>query len=54
MRAKKIGSEIEVVVWDTGVGIATENMGKIFEGFFRVDTPYSRVTEGTGSGFTAF
>src|SRR5271157_822919 len=50
MRAKKIGSDIEVVVWDTGVGIAAENMGKIFEGFFRVDTPYSRVTEGTGLG----
>ena len=40
----------EIVVWDTGVGIASENMGKIFEGFFRVDTPYSRVTEGTGLG----
>jgi len=50
MRAKKADSEIEVVVWDTGVGIATENMEKIFEGFFRVDTPYSRVTEGTGLG----
>jgi len=50
MRAKRIGSEIEVVVWDTGVGIAAENMGKIFEGFFRVDTTYSRVTEGTGLG----
>ena len=50
MRAKKADSEIEVVVWDTGVGIAPENMGKIFEGFFRVDTPYSRVTEGTGLG----
>jgi two-component system CheB/CheR fusion protein len=50
MRAKQLGSEIEVVVWDTGVGIAAENMGKIFEGFFRVDTPYSRVTEGTGLG----
>ncbi|MBU3952551.1 MAG: cell wall metabolism sensor histidine kinase WalK, partial [Proteobacteria bacterium] len=23
---------------------------KIFEGFFRVDTPYSRLTEGTGLG----
>jgi len=50
MRANQIGSDIEVVVWDTGVGIAAENMGKIFEGFFRVDTPYSRVTEGTGLG----
>jgi two-component system CheB/CheR fusion protein len=50
IRAKKADSEIEVVVWDTGVGIASENMEKIFEGFFRVDTPYSRVTEGTGLG----
>ncbi|MGA2587091.1 MAG: PAS domain-containing sensor histidine kinase [Candidatus Aminicenantales bacterium] len=50
MRAKKADSEIEVVVWDTGVGIAPENMEKIFEGFFRVDTAYSRVTEGTGLG----
>ena len=50
MRAKRAGSEIEIVVWDTGVGIAPENMVKIFEGFFRVDTPYSRLTEGTGLG----
>ncbi|MDD5680258.1 MAG: PAS domain-containing sensor histidine kinase [Candidatus Omnitrophica bacterium] len=52
MRAseKKTDSEIEIVVWDTGIGIASENTEKIFEGFFRVDTPYSRVTEGTGLG----
>jgi two-component system CheB/CheR fusion protein len=50
MRAKKVDSQIEIVVRDTGVGIALENIGKIFEGFFRVDTPYSRVTEGTGLG----
>jgi two-component system cell cycle sensor histidine kinase PleC len=50
MRVKKADSEIEIVVWDTGIGIASENMDKIFEGFFRVDTPYSRVTEGTGLG----
>ena len=50
MRAKKAGPEIEITVWDTGVGVAPENMEKIFEGFFRVDTPYSRVTEGTGLG----
>jgi len=50
MRARKADTGIEVVVWDTGVGIARENMEKIFEGFFRVDTPYSRITEGTGLG----
>jgi PAS domain S-box-containing protein len=50
MRAKKTGLDIAVTVWDTGVGIAAENMEKIFEGFFRVDTPFSRVTEGTGLG----
>ena len=50
MRAKKVDSKIEIEVWDTGVGIAPENINKIFEGFFRVDTPYSRLTEGTGLG----
>lgn len=50
MRAKKVGAEVEIEVWDTGIGIAPENQEKIFEGFFRVDTPYSRVTEGTGLG----
>jgi two-component system cell cycle sensor histidine kinase PleC len=50
LRAKRNGSKIEIRVWDSGVGIAPENMVKIFEGFFRVDTPYSRLTEGTGLG----
>jgi two-component system CheB/CheR fusion protein len=50
MQAKKLETEIEIIVWDTGIGIASENKEKIFEGFFRVDTPYSRVTEGTGLG----
>jgi two-component system CheB/CheR fusion protein len=50
MRAKQIGAGIEMEIWDTGIGIAPENMLKIFEGFFRVDTPYSRITEGTGLG----
>jgi two-component system CheB/CheR fusion protein len=50
MRAKKGDSRIVIEVVDTGIGIASENISKIFEGFFRVDTPYSRVTEGTGLG----
>jgi len=43
-------SEIEIIIWDKGVGIDSENIDKIFEGFFRVDTPNSWVTEGTGLG----
>jgi two-component system, cell cycle sensor histidine kinase PleC len=50
MIVKRTDGEIEITVWDTGVGIASENLSKIFEGFFRVDTPYSRLTEGTGLG----
>ena len=50
IQAKRVDSEIKIVIWDTGIGIASENMEKIFEGFFRVDTPYSRITEGTGLG----
>ncbi|MDP2894284.1 MAG: HAMP domain-containing sensor histidine kinase, partial [Sulfurimonas sp.] len=50
VQAKRVDEEIEVVIWDTGIGIAPENMGRLFEGFFRVDTPYSRITEGTGLG----
>jgi two-component system CheB/CheR fusion protein len=52
MQAKKDGSEIQIAVWDTGEGIASENMDKIFEGFFRVDSRYSRTTEGTGLGLS--
>jgi len=48
--ARKFGARIEIVIHDTGIGIAEENMDKVFEGFFRVDAPYSRVTEGTGLG----
>jgi len=50
MRARHDDQDIEIIVWDSGIGIAEENMVKIFEGFFRVDTPYSRLTEGTGLG----
>lgn len=48
--ARKSGPDIEIVIHDTGIGIASENMDKVFEGFFRVDAPYSRITEGTGLG----
>jgi len=50
LTARQSGTNIEIQIHDTGIGIASENMSKVFEGFFRVDAPYSRITEGTGLG----
>ena len=40
----------EIVVTDSGVGIALEDQSRIFERFFRVDPSRSRETGGTGLG----
>ncbi len=42
--------DIEVSVWDTGIGIPKEFHEKIFEKFFQVDSAPSRKYEGTGIG----
>ena len=41
---------IEIVVTDTGEGIASENLKKIFERFYRVDKARSNETAGVGLG----
>jgi len=44
------GSSLTVEVRDTGVGIPEEELGQLFERFYRVDKDRSRATGGSGLG----
>ena len=48
--AQLVGQEIEVAVADTGVGIAPQDVHRVFEDFGQVDGSTSRKYEGTGLG----
>ncbi|MBI2525421.1 MAG: GAF domain-containing protein [Candidatus Rokubacteria bacterium] len=52
VRAVPAGGAVEVSVSDTGIGIAPEDQGAIFEEFRQVGTDYARKREGTGLGLT--
>jgi PAS domain S-box-containing protein len=41
---------VEIRVIDTGIGIAEEDIDRVFEDFVTVDTSYGRATQGTGLG----
>lgn len=41
---------VRFTIWDTGVGIATEDMDKLFEPFVQIDSRLARQYEGTGLG----
>ena len=48
--ARRFGEYLEIKVEDTGVGIAPEELPKIFDKFYRVKHPKTREVMGTGLG----
>jgi signal transduction histidine kinase len=50
IRAGRSLEGVEIEVWDTGIGIAPENLEKIFEAFTSIKTPGVKAVEGTGLG----
>ena len=50
VRAEREGDALLVSVDDTGIGIAVEDLDRIFDEFYQVDGTYSRNYEGTGLG----
>lgn len=47
---RQVGDKVRVAVTDTGVGIAEDQLGKIFDRFHRVENSGGRSLEGTGIG----
>lgn len=49
---KREADAVRITVWDTGIGIAPEDLERIFEPFEQSDSSLARRYEGTGLGLT--
>ena len=50
LRCERVGAQVRVVVRDTGIGIAADQLDRIFEPFVQVRADFTRTAEGAGLG----
>jgi signal transduction histidine kinase len=52
LSARRAGTALEIVVTDSGIGIAPGNLGQVFQPLVQLDTSLARQYGGIGMGLT--